>query len=104
MSSQRIENLKQILAADPDDTFARYALGLEYISSGEVNTAIEIFEEVKTLDPSYTAVYYQLGKAYELNGDEQSARKIYEKGVYVAASQNDHHTKEELEQAINDLL
>ncbi len=104
MSSQRIENLKQILAADPDDTFARYALGLEYISSGEVNTAIEMFEEVKTLDPSYTAVYYQLGKAYELNGDEQSARKIYEKGVYVAASQNDYHTKEELEQAINELM
>ncbi|MCC6867123.1 MAG: tetratricopeptide repeat protein [Ignavibacteria bacterium] len=92
------------MAEDPNDTFARYALGLEYLSLNEIQKATETFEEVRTLDPNYVAVYYQLGKVYELNGDETSARKIYEKGIYVAASHNDTHTKSELEQALNDLL
>jgi hypothetical protein len=52
----------------------------------------------------YQAVYYQLGKVYELLGEETEARKVYEKGIYVAASKGDMHTKSELEQALNELL
>jgi len=100
----RLENLKKMLQDDPQDTFARYALGLEYISAGDNENARDIFEELRVLDPNYVATYYQLGKVYELLGDENEARKVYEKGVYVAASQGDDHTKQELEQAINDLL
>lgn len=104
MSSQRIEQLKQILAADPGDTFAKYAMGLEFVSLNELDNAVNIFNEIVTLDPNYVAVYYQLGKAYELLGDDMNAKKFYEKGIYVASSQNDDHTKAELEQALNDLL
>lgn len=104
MNSSRIDNLKEMLKTDPNDTFARYALGLEYLSLKDNENAKDIFEELKTLDPSYVATYYQLGKTYELLGDENEARKVYEKGIYVAASQSDNHTKEELEQALNELL
>ena len=104
MISSRIENLRNMLQTDPNDTFARYALGLEYISINEYENAKDIFEELKTLDPNYIATYYQLGKTYEQLGDENQARKIYEKGIFVSASQSDFHTKEELEQALNDLL
>ena len=100
----RLENLKKMLQSDPQDTFARYALGLEYMSAGENENARDTFEELRVLDPNYVATYYQLGKVFELLGDENEARKVYEKGVYVAASQGDEHTKQELEQAINDLL
>ncbi|MEO8514675.1 MAG: tetratricopeptide repeat protein [Ignavibacteria bacterium] len=104
MNSSRIDNLKGMLETDPNDTFARYALGLEYMSSNEYENAKDIFEELKTLDPNYAATYYQLGKTYEQLGDESEARKIYEKGIFVTTSQSDFHTKEELEQALNDLL
>ncbi len=104
MINNRIENLKEMLNTDPNDTFARYALGLEYLSLNEIEKAKDMFVELKTLDPNYVATYYQLGKAYELLGDEYEARKVYEKGIYVATSQSDSHTREELEQALNDLL
>ena len=104
MDNKRIDNLKAILATDPQDTFARYALGLEYISLAEFEQAKDIFEEICVLDPTYVATYYQLGKTYEQLGDDSNARKIYEKGIFVARSQNDDHTKSELEQALNDLL
>jgi tetratricopeptide (TPR) repeat protein len=104
MDSSRIENLKQMLSTDPQDSFARYALGLEFMSAGELESAKGMFEELRILDPNYSATYYQLGKVYELLGDENGARKIYEKGIYVAASQNDSHTKSELEEALDGLL
>jgi tetratricopeptide (TPR) repeat protein len=104
MEGSRIENLKQMLAADPQDSFARYALGLEYVSGGRFEDAKEIFEELRILDPNYTAAYYQLGKVYEQLGNEPEARKVYEKGIYVAASQSDEHTKTELEEALDGLL
>ena len=104
MSNSRIENLREILAADPQDTFARYALGLEYLSINDIDSARQMFEETSVLDPNYVAAYYQLGKTYELLGDEVMARKVYEKGIYVASSQSDEHTKSELEQAISELL
>lgn len=104
MEKSRIENLKQMLAVDPQDTFARYALGLEYMGMQEYEIAREMFGEIIVLDPNYQAVYYQLGKVYEQLGEETEARKVYEKGIYVAASKGDMHTKSELEQALNDLL
>lgn len=104
MEKSRIENLKQMLEVDPLDTFARYALGLEYMGMQEYESARGMFEEIRVLDPNYQAVYYQLGKVYELLGEETEARKVYEKGIYVAASKGDMHTKSELEQALNELL
>ena len=104
MSNSRIENLREILASDLQDTFARYALGLEYLSINDIDSARQMFEETSVLDPNYVAAYYQLGKTYELLGDEGMARKVYEKGIYVASSQSDEHTKSELEQAISELL
>jgi Tfp pilus assembly protein PilF len=104
MDKSRIESLKEMLKTDPQDTFSRYALGLEYMSQNNPEEARDTFEELRTLDPNYSATYYQLGKVYETLGDEPQARKIYEKGIYVAASQSDVHTKSELEQALNELL
>lgn len=104
MDKPRIDTLKEMLAVDPEDSFARYALGLEYAAGNEIEKAKDTFEELRTLDPNYAAAYYQLGKVYELLGDESAAGKVYEKGIYVAASQNDMHTKSELEQALNELL
>ncbi|MCI0449233.1 MAG: tetratricopeptide repeat protein [Chlorobi bacterium] len=104
MENSRIDSLRKMLEADPQDSFARYALGLEYMSQNLLEQAKDTFEELRTMDPNYRATYYQLGKTYEMLGDEQSAKKIYEKGIYVSASQNDFHTKSELEQALNELL
>jgi len=104
MENSRIDSLRQMLEADPQDSFARYALGLEYMSQNLLEEAKNTFEELRTLDPNYQATYYQLGKIYETLGDEQTAKKVYEKGIYVSASQSDFHTKSELEQALNELL
>jgi len=104
MSDSRIESLKQMLVKDPNDSFAKYALGLEYMSQNEFEPAKEIFESLRLADPKYSATYYQLGKVYEMLGDSQLAKKVYEQGIFVTTQQGEDHARSELEQAVNDLL
>ena len=104
MDTTRLETLRKVLEAEPNDSFTRYAIGLEYISLNMPEEAKDTLEELRTMDPNYAATYYQLGKVYEQLGDESAARKIYEKGLYVATSQGDMHTKDELQAAIDELL
>lgn len=103
MDDIRLEALKTALDNDPDDSFTRYAIGLEYSSASMNDEAKSVFEELISRDPNYLAAYYQLGKVYESSGEIEKARKAYEKGIYVAASQNDAHTKSELEEALENL-
>jgi len=104
MTDSRLETLKSMLEKDPDDSFTKYALGLEFMSINDIGNAKNTFEDLRNSDPNYISLYYQLGKVYEQLGDEQSARKIYEQGIYVSAIKGDLHAKGELEQAINELL
>ena len=104
MDKPRLDLLKEILEKDPGDTFTKYALGLEYVSLKRYEDAILVFEDLASNNPEYHATYYQLGKAYEAAGDFEKARKTYEKGIYVAASQNEMHAKDELQLALDELL
>ena len=103
MDNPRLETLKTMLKKDPDDSFARYAVGLEYASNNELEKAAEVFEQLIGSDSNYHAAYYQLGKIYEKLGEFDKAHKIYEKGIYVTASQSEFHAKEELESALDEL-
>ncbi len=104
MTDLRIDSLKTVLKENPMDSFARYALGLEYMSLKKFDEAKNIFDEIIITDPNYFATYYQLGKVYEALGDENAAKKIYEKGIYVTTSQSELHAREELQQALDELL
>ena len=104
MADSRIDTLIQMLERDPDDSFTKYAIGLEYMSQNETEKARDIFEELRISDPKYSAIYFQLGKIYELLGEEAKAKKIYEQGIFVTTQQGELHARNELEQALNDLL
>jgi len=104
MDNSRIETLKNILRNNPLDSFAKYALGLEYVSMKMYNEAKEIFDELIVTDPNYYATYYQLGKVEEALGEESAAKKIYEKGIFVTTSQSETHAREELQHALDELL
>jgi tetratricopeptide (TPR) repeat protein len=99
----RIDVLSKLIEADPGDSFSRYALGLEYVSLNDYDEAQKEFNFILNNDPQYLPVYYQLGKVFEFTGDSDKALKIYQQGLYVASSQNDLHTKSELQDAIDSL-
>ena len=100
----RIEVLRGFLNDNPDDSFSRYALALEYIKLGRNDEALREFESVVKNDPGYVATYYQLGQLYQKLGQKHEAEKTLRTGITVAAKAGDEHTRSELEAALEALL
>src|SRR5215469_2244367 len=100
----RIEILKGFLEENPNDSFSRYALALEYAKLGQNDDALREFETVRQNDPQYVATYYQLGQLYQKLGKAHDAEKTFRTGITVAAKAGDEHTRSELEGALEALL
>lgn len=99
----RIEKLKEMLAAEPRDSFIQHALGLEFCKVGDDETARGYFQRLLEANPSYVGTYYHLAKLLERNGDEQGAIQVYEKGMEVAKLADDQHALGELRGAWEEL-
>jgi Tfp pilus assembly protein PilF len=100
----RIEILKGFLDDNPNDSFSRYALALEYVKLGQNAEALREFEAVKKSDPDYVATYYQLGQLYQKVGQKHEAEKTFRTGITVAVKAGDEHTRSELEEALEALF
>lgn len=99
----RIEKLKQYLAAQPNDSFLQHALALEYIKLGDESGARALFENVIAHDPAYVGTYYHLAKLLERAGETQMALNVYRKGMEMAKAAGDRHALSELQMAYDDL-
>ena len=100
----RIDILKGFLAENPNDSFSRYALALEYVKVGQHEDARREFETVTSSDPDYVATYYQLGQLYQKMSMPHEAEKTYRTGIVVAGKAGDSHTQSELAAALDALL
>jgi len=99
----RLEKLQSFLEQDPNDSFTRYAIGLEYASMKDHDAAIKTFEELRGKDANYVATYYQLAGCYREKGDKAKAEETYKLGIKVARSANDLHAASELQAALDEL-
>lgn len=99
----RIEKLKEFLRADPDDSFTKHALAMEYIAKGEEGTARHYLEEVLERDPAAIGSYYQLGKLLERAGEAGLALQWYDKGMAAARAAGEKRAYNELRAAYDDL-
>ena len=103
MATNRLEILEQMLAADANNTFARYGLAMEFAKSHEYRRAMEEFRTLLAQDPNYAAAYYHGGQTLEKLGEVEEARRIYQRGIQVTTAKGDSHTRAEIEAAL-DLL
>jgi Tfp pilus assembly protein PilF len=101
--SERIQKLKAFLAADPQDSFVRHALAMEYLALGEEGMARGLLEEVLERDADATGSYYQLGKLLERAGETALALQWYERGMEAARRTGEKRAYNELRTAYDDL-
>ena len=101
MATNRLDILKQMLAQDPNNSFARYGLAMEYAKSGELKNAVGEFKALIASDGSYVAAYYHCGQALEKLGDVDGARSVYEDGSRACSNKGDTHTLGEIEAALS---
>jgi Tfp pilus assembly protein PilF len=89
-----------MLAADPSNSFLRYGLAMDLLSSGDAQAAAAEFETLIASDPTYLAAYFHGGRALEQLGRTEAAREIYTRGIAAAQAKGDTHTLAELEGAL----
>ena len=97
----RKEVLEECLAADPSDSFSRYALALESEKEGRDSDAISGLAKVVELDPKYVPAYYHLGRLLARNGKAEEARAVYTRGLAAASDAGEQRTHAEIQEAID---
>lgn len=101
--SNRIEALRSMLQASPNDCFVRYGLAQEHVKAGDDAAAVEELSRILEIDPTYQAAYYHAGKAYHRLGRIAEARAIFEQGIDVSIAAGNAHARSELQAALADL-
>jgi predicted Zn-dependent protease len=98
--NKRLELLEKMLASGKADSFARYALAMEYRKEGRVSDALHQFVELRAQDPDYLPMYLMAGQLLidEHRGPE--ARAWLEQGIALAKKKGEAKALAELEAAL----
>lgn len=101
MKTDRLEQLLQFLTENPQDSFLKYAIAMEYAKKSENEKALEYYQDLVQNDPEYVGTYYHLGKLYEKLEQFDNAFTAYEQGKKIAKSIGNRHALNELMGAEN---
>jgi Flp pilus assembly protein TadD len=101
MSESRLEVLKNMVAANPSDSFVRYGLAMEYAKNGNLEEAVSEYRLLLETNPNYGAAYYHGGQALEKLGRIEDARAMYRQGIDATTHAGDLHTRSELQAALD---
>jgi len=93
----RLEQFRQIVDLDPDDSFSRFGYASALFEAGRYAEAVHEFREAIRLNPDYSAAYRELGKTLERIGASAEARKAYREGIPVAERNGDLQTLKEMQ-------
>jgi len=102
--SNRLEVLTDMVAQNPNDSFARYGLAMEYANSGDLENAIQAYQALLSVNPNYSAAYYHGGQTLEKLGRRDDARALYRQGIEAATRIGDLHTRSEIQAALDSLM
>ncbi len=90
-----------MVAANPADAFSRYGLAMEYLNSGDLETAVQEFRVLLEHNPNYAAAYFHGGQTLEKLGRIDDAKALYSHGIHVTTATGDLHTQSELKAALD---
>src|SRR5262245_35145756 len=96
----RLEEFKELVELEPNDTFCRYALGMKYMANSEFEEAVLHFQEVIRLVPTYPAAYFQAAIASHKAEHIDQAKEFLHRGIEVAEKKGDWHARDEMKAAL----
>jgi tetratricopeptide (TPR) repeat protein len=98
--NKRLEMLEKLAAAGAADSFALYALALEYKREGRSIDALATFEKLREKDGDYLPMYLMAGELLADEGRDAEARAWFEAGIALATKTGDMKARSELEAAL----
>ena len=98
---KRLDMLEKLVSSGTADSFARYALAMEYRKEGRAKDAILAFEALRAKDADYLPMYLMVGQILTDENQGAEARAWLEAGVELATRRGDGKAKSELLAAID---
>ena len=95
--------LKEILAENPNDAFARYGLAMEYANAGDTASALKEYEQIVAANPDYVPAYQMGGQLLMNLGRDTDARKWFDHGIEAARRSGNRHAESEMQGMLDTL-
>jgi len=101
----RRQMLEEMLAEDPNDEFLRYGLAMDYVSSGDHETAIRMSQEMIAKNPTrpYIPALQMTAQSLLKLGRTKEAVTALKQGVEEARKQNQLHPMQEMQGMLDSL-
>ncbi len=99
----KLAGLKEILALDPKNSFARYGVAMELAGSGETDAALAEFNTLLTNDPDYTAGYFMAAQTLANAQRTPEAIARLKDGIACAARTGNRHALSEMQGMLDEL-
>jgi predicted Zn-dependent protease len=102
-STDKIAGLKEILALDAKNSFARYGIAMELSNRGETDEALKEFDALLLNDPDYTAAYFMSAQTLANAGRKDEAVVRLKGGIGCAARTGNRHALSEMQAMLDEL-
>lgn len=99
----KLAGLKEILALDPKNSFARYGIAMELAGRGETAAALAEFDTLLANDPEYTAGYFMAAQTLAGAGRTTEAIDRLKAGIGCAARNGNSHALSEMQSMLGEL-
>ena len=103
MNQKRLQVLLKMTSREGADSFAWYALALEYKSLGLFDDAFSTFAKLRQKDEDYLPMYLMCGTMLIEANRRDEAREWLTAGVGAARAKGDTHAAGEIEGALASL-
>jgi len=101
--TERMQQIRALLAEDPADPFLRYGLAMEYASQGDEQTAATHFRDLIAASPEYVPAYLMLGQTLVRLGEDDEAKDTLRRGVAAAGKAGNEHAQGEMQALLESL-
>ncbi len=102
-STDKIAGLREILALDAKNSFARYGIAMELAGRGDADEALKEFDLLLATDPDYTAAYFMSAQTLAGAGRTQEAIARLKGGISCAARTGNRHALSEMQAMLDEL-
>jgi len=99
----KIAGLREILALDAKNSFARYGIAMELAKRGETDAAIKEFDTLLANDADYTAAYFMAAQTLANVGRNAEAVARLKAGISCAARTGNRHALSEMQSMLDEL-
>jgi len=102
-TTDKIAGLKEILALDPRNSFARYGIAIELANRGEVEAALKEFDVLMEQNPDYVPAYFMSAQTLAKVGRNPDAVEKLRAGISCAARTGNRHALSEMQTMLDEL-